>query len=246
MPSLEGMDDANAVAFIHESYYPDLDVGAVAKAVGYAPPKPSVNQLTSGFGRSFQEVPGMVAGSGAYLADVVGATETRDKLLNYAKTKGEEVGKQHEGDAQSFMDAWDGKTPWVDFLANAAGYVAGQALQSLASGGLGATAARLATRQGAKAIAERAAAEAIAGGATETAARTAASMALVKAERAAMVTGGAVGAGGQNLNMELGSIYPEAVDQAVKEGGTVDDVSKLRVGGSALAAAAVETATEAF
>ena len=38
-----------------------------------APPKAQDGQAVSGFKRSFQEVPGMLAGVGAYAADVVGA-----------------------------------------------------------------------------------------------------------------------------------------------------------------------------
>ena len=126
------------------------------------PKKPKDGQMKSGFKRSFEEVPGMLAGVGAFAADVVGADETRDSLLGYAKRKQDEVGAAHANDAQSLTDAWDGKVSWGDFLANAAGYVAGQALQSIATGGVGAIGAKMLASNGIKQIGVKVAAEQIA------------------------------------------------------------------------------------
>lgn len=202
-------------------------------------------QMVSGFKRSFEEVPGMLAGVGGFGADIVGATETRDALLGYAKRKQEEVGAAHAGDAQSITDTWDGKTGWLDFLANASGYVAGQALQSIATGGLGAFGAKMLASKGAKEVAEAAAAKAIAGGATEAAAQAAAAEALAAATTKAMTRGAAAGAGAQNMNMELGSIYPDAVEEA---GGAdnLDGGDKFRVFAAASLAAGVDTLGEAI
>jgi predicted RNA methylase len=239
-PDIAELDDENALQAIQQVHYPDLSVEQVAKAVGYTPPPPPApGQFGSGLRRSFAEVPGMVAGAGAYVADVVGADQTRDKLLGYATEREKIVGKAHAQDATSVMDAWDGKTPWADWLANSAGYVAGQAFQSIATGGFGALGARMVARQGAKELAERAAAEAITKGASAEAAKAAAIRAVTQAEKKAMLVGAAGAAGGQNLTMELGSIYPDAVEQ----GG---DVDLLRVGGAALAAATLDTAADAL
>jgi hypothetical protein len=214
------------------------------KGKGYKKPAGD-GQMVSGFKRSFEEVPGMLAGVGAFGADLVGATETRDALLGYAKRKQEEVGAAHAGDAQSITDTWDGKTGWLDFLANASGYVAGQALQSIATGGLGAFGAKMLASQGAKQVAEAAAAKAIAGGATEAAAQAAAAEALAAATTKAMTRGAAAGAGAQNMNMELGSIYPDAVEEA---GGAdnLDGGDKFRVFAAASLAAGVDTLGEAI
>lgn len=206
---------------------------------------PASGQFVQGFKRAFAEVPGLAAGSGAYLADVVGADDTRDKLLKYAKDRADVVQADHANDAGSISDAWDGKVPWGDFVANAAGYVAGQALQSLATGGVGALGAKMLATQGIKQVAERTAAEFIAKGATQEVATKAAADAAAKYASQAAVRGGVAGAGAQNVNMELGSIYPDAVDQATAEGRTLDGGDKFRVGASALGAAAVDTAAEA-
>lgn len=209
-------------------------------------PKQTDGQMKSGFKRSFEEIPGMLAGVGAFAADVVGADGARDAMLGYAKRKSDEVGAAHAGDAQSITDAWDGKVGWLDFLANSAGYVAGQALQAVATGGLGALGAKMVASQGVKQIAEVAAAKAIAQGASEVAAGEAAKVAAKAAMKAAMKTGAAIGAGAQNFNMELGSIYPDAVEQAEKEGRTLDGGDKLRVFAAASLAAGVDTAGDAI
>ena len=207
---------------------------------------PDDGQMVSGFKRSFQEVPGLAAGAGAYAADVVGANDTRDALLGYAKRKGDEVAQQHANDAQSITDAWDGKVGWLDFLANASGYVAGQALQSIATGGLGAIGARMLARQGAKEAMEAAAAKAIAAGASKEAAEAASVKALAEYGGKAATRGAVVGAGAQNFGMELGGIYPEAVEQAEKEGRTLDAGDKFKVFAAASLAAGVDTAGEAI
>lgn len=213
----------------------------------FEPIKPSDDgQFVSGFKRAFQEVPGMAAGAAAYAADVVGADETRDRLLGYAKQKNEEVSAQHEGDASSITDAWDGKTGWLPFLANASGYVAAQALQSVATGGVGVLGAKMLAKQGIKELAEVTAAKAIAAGASETAAKEAVVAAVKAAGTKAVNTGAVLGAGAHNFGMELGSIYPDAVDEATKQGRELDAGDKFRVFASASLAAGVDTAGEAI
>ena len=210
-----------------------------------APAKAQDGQAVSGFKRSFQEVPGMLAGVGAFAADVVGADGARDSMLAYAKRKSDEVGAAHAGDAQSLTDAWDGKVSWGDFLANAAGYVAGQALQSIATGGVGAIGAKMLASNGIKQIGVKVAAEQIAAGATEEIAKAAALKAMTEAGSKAAVRGGIAGATAQNMNMELGSIYPDAVEEA---GGAdkLDNGDRFRVMSAAALAAGVDTAGEAL
>lgn len=249
-PDLNGLDDDQVVGALHKAFYADLPRELVAKSLGVKPQpvidKNAPGQMRSGFNRAFAEVPGLAAGSAAYVADVVGADETRDKLLDYAKKSSEEVQAAHQGDAASITDAWDGKTSWSDFLKNATGYVAGQALQGIATGGLGALGGKMLATQGIKTAAERAAAEFIAKGATQEVATAAAATAAKSYAAKMAVRGAVVGAGGQNLNMELGSIYPDAVDEATSQGRTLDGGDKFRVGASALAAAGVDTAAEAI
>lgn len=239
----------------------------------YTPPKPSDGQFVSGFKRAFQEVPGLAAGVAAYGADVVGANDTRDALIGYAKRKSDELAQAHQNDAQSLTDTWDGKTSWLDFLANASGYVAGQALQGIASGGLGAIGAKMLAKQGIKEAAEAVAAKAIAsgasraeaentviqtlsdmaakdalkGGATAEVAQGAARDVATKAlGEKAMAWGAGTGAFLHNEGMELGSIYPDAVEEAEKQGRTLDGGDKFRVLAAASLAAGVDTAGEAI
>ena len=216
-------------------------------APGYVAPKAD-GQMVSGFKRSFEEVPGLVAGVGAFAADVVGADDTRDALIGYAKRKSEALAHAHQNDAQSLTDTWDGKTGWLEFLANASGYVAGQALQGIATGGLGAIGAKMLARQGIKELAEATAAKAIAGGASEATAHAAVLEAVTAASTKSMERGAVGGAFAHNEGMELGSIYPDAVEQSEKDGkgGKLDGGDLFRVAAAASLAAGVDTAGEAI
>ncbi len=199
--------------------------------------------VAGGLKRSFAELPEIGAGVLAYGADAVGATDTRDKLLGYVKRKQADIASAYP--AASFSDVVEGKTSPVDFLADATGYVAGQAAQALASGGLTAlgfkTMAKTAAMQAAKVATERAAAAGIAREAARQVGLDAAETVLTRALRSGAVTG----AGVHNIGMELGSIYPEAVEEAHRQGRELDGGDNLRIGLSALAAAAVDTAMEA-
>ena len=217
-------------------------------------PKPKGGEFSKGFGRAFAEVPGLLAGVGAYAADAVGAESARDSMLGYAKERQDKVEKQYGSDAASFSNVIDGKAGFGDFVTNAAGYVVGQALQSLITGGIGAIGAKMLAKQGIVAAGEKIAAETLASGLTKgltqdlatTAAHDAAKNFLASEAKRIGLRGATIGAGTQNLGMELGSIYPDAVEQSIQDGGTANDVGLARVGGAALAAAAVDTAMDRF
>ena len=255
---LPGASDMEVLKTVQKTYLPDASLQEVAAATGY---KPASGQLTQGFKRAFDELPGLAAGVGAYAMDLAGDDKTKNELLGYAARKQEEQQVLHGQDASSFTDMWDGKVPFSDWLANSAGYVAGQALQSVLTAGVGAVGARLAASSGAKAVAQQAAQQAIARTTTEMVAKgatteeasalalkagEAASREALQAALAKAGTRGAVGgAFAQNEGMELGSIYPDAVEQANKEGRALDGGDLARVGLSSLAAAGVDTAAEA-
>ena len=209
-----------------------------------APVRPSGSEFGRGFKRSFAELPGLAAGAGAYVADVAGARSARDAMLGYSQRRQEEVERNYGSDAASFSNVLEGKADLGDFLANVAGYVTGQAAQAIASGGLTALGFRTLAKKAATEAAQAAAQKAAALGATEALALEAGKDAARDVLTRSMITGGTVGAGAHNLGMELGSIYPEAVDEAQKEGRELDGGDKIRVGLSALAAAAVDTAME--
>lgn len=237
--------DDEVLRGLQATKYPDYSVDEIAKATGYG--SNNDGQYMSGLKRSFQELPGLAAGVGAYAADAIGATDARDSLLSYANKRNETVSRGHQNDASSITDAWDGKTSWMDFLANSAGYVTGQALQSLGTGGLGVIGAKMLAKNGVKQAGEIAAARAIASGATEAVAKEAATAAVKAAATRAVNVGAVSGAYGHNFGMELGSIYPDAVDQAKLEGrDELDAGDMFRVLGAASVAAGVDTAGEAI
>ena len=212
-------------------------------AVGGQGPS-SEGEFGKGFGRSFAEIPGLLAGLGAYAADVVGADKARDAMLQFAKDREDYVQQQYGSENASFSDVLSGKADAVGFLKNASGYVTGQALQSIITGGVGAGIVKAMAKKGIVDASEKFAAEQLAKGATAEAAKKATED-FMKAQAAkAGFAGFNVGAGAQNLTMEIGSIYPEAVEQARQEGRELDAGDLARVGLAGAGAAAVDTAME--
>ena len=238
-----GYADDELLGGLQATKYPEYGIDEIKSAIGYKPAQPKGGQFMSGLGRSFEEVPGLAAGVGAYAADVVGADSARDAMLAYATERSKKVGAAHANDVQSLTDAWDGKVGWLDFLANASGYVAGQALQSLALGGLGAIGAKALATQGLKELAIKTAADQVAKGANEDVAKEVVAKVVADAALKAQTRGAVAGASAQNFNMELGSIYPDAVEEA-KGAGNLDAGDKFRVLSMAALATGVDTAAE--
>lgn len=204
----------------------------------------SDGEYGKGLMRSFAEIPGLLAGTGAYLADIVGADNARDAMLGYAKKSNQEVQDKYGSDNASFSDVLEGKGSFGGFVKNASGYVTGQALQFLLTGGIGAGVARGLLKGGAVAAADKLVASELAKGASEEAAKKVAADFMVTEAKRAGLLGATTAGGAQNFNMELGSIYPEAVDQAKSEGRELDAGDKFRVGAAAFGAAATDTAMD--
>ncbi|WP_395701228.1 PLxRFG domain-containing protein [Aquabacterium sp.] len=200
------------------------------------------HSVAGGLKRSFAELPEVGSGVLAYGADAMGATGTRDKLLGYAQRKQEDIAAKYP--AASFSEMLEGKVSPADFLADATGYVAGQLVQSLATGGLTAlgfkTLAKGAAMQAAKTATERAVAAGLAHEAAKQVGLDAAETVLTRALRSGAITG----AGAHNVGQELGSIFLDAEDEARQQGRELDAGDRMRIGLSALAAAAVDTAME--
>ncbi|MBU3577606.1 PLxRFG domain-containing protein [Polynucleobacter sp. UK-Kesae-W10] len=213
-------------------------------AVDPATPKSNDGEFTKGFSRSFAEIPGLIAGLGAYGADIVGADHARDAMLKYAKENQDSTEEKYGSDAASLTNVLDGKASAWDFVKNGSGYVTGQALQSLITGGLGAMGVKAMAQKGIVAAGHDLVANELAKGATAEAAKKAGEAFLKDAAFKAGITGATAGAGAQNLGMELGSIYPDAADQAQKEGRQLDGGDLLRVGAAGVGAAALDTAVE--
>ena len=253
-----GFSDDEIIDALQRVKYPDYSTDEVAKVVGYEKP----SEFGKGFKRSFAEVPGMAAGVVAYGADLVGADDTRDSLLGYAARRQQQVERDYGSEAASFTSVTEGKASPIDFLANASGYVIGQGLQAITTGGLTALGfkamAKGAALEAAKVATEKSIATGAAKLAVEDAAKKGVTLTLEEAAKKigmdaaetvltkSALTGATAGAGAQNLGMELGSIYPEAVDEAKRQGRELTDEDKIRVGFSSLAAAAVDTAMERF
>lgn len=201
-------------------------------------------EFYKGFSRSFAEVPGLIAGMGAYAADVFGADNARDTMLQFAKDRQQQVEQQYGSDAASFSNVLSGDVSGWDFLKNSSGYVVGQALQSILTGGVGAAAVKGMAKGGIVAAGEKFAADQLAKGATAEAAKQATENFLKAEATKAGFKGFTLASGAQNLNMEIGSIYPDAVEQAQKEGRTLDGGDLFRVGAAGAAAAATDTAMD--
>lgn len=235
-----GFSDDEIVGAVQRARFPDYTTAEVGKVLGYEPK----GEFSKGFGRAFAEVPGMAAGVAAYGADVFGANDTRDSLLGYAAKRQQKVEQDYGSEAASFTSMTEGKASPGDFLANAAGYVVGQGLQAIATGGLTSLAFKALAKGAAMEAAKVATEKAIATGLAEEAARQVGMDAAKTVLSKSMLTGATAGAMGQNLGMELGSIYPDAVNEAQKQGRELTGEDKIRVGFSSLAAAAVDTAME--
>lgn len=235
-----GFSDDEIVGAVQRARFPDYTTAEVGKVLGYEPK----GEFSKGFGRAFAEVPGMAAGVAAFGADMVGANDTRDSLLGYAAKRQQKVEQDYGSEAASFTSMTEGKASPGDFLANAAGYVVGQGLQAIATGGLTSLAFKALAKGAAMEAAKVATEKAIATGLAEEAARQVGMDAAKTVLSKSMLTGATAGAMGQNLGMELGSIYPDAVNEAQKQGRELTGEDKIRVGFSSLAAAAVDTAME--
>jgi hypothetical protein len=196
----------------------------MASGFGYdeaAGAKPKGN-FRRGFETALRQVPQTAGGALALVGDAVGADGVRDYGMKVFK--GQEAAIQAEAQpSDSATNVLEGNGNVGDFLAHGAGYVTGQAATALATGGLGGL------------VGKQIAGRAVAGlTAEQIAARQATGQAV----------GQGVALGGYNYMQEAGSIYPDAVEQAHKEGRELDGTDLARVAGAAGAAAAVETLTD--
>jgi DNA repair protein RadC len=188
-------------------------------------PKPRSEQgsFSRGFETSMRQIPQTAGGALALGADLVGATSVRDfglKVYEEQQKKIQEISQ----DSDSFSNVLEGNGSAAEFLKYGVGYVGGQALSAIGTGGVGALVGRkLVEKKLAKDISETVAKQQLA--------------------RAAGI-GGATTLGAFNLMQTSGSIFPEAIEQAQKEGRELDAGDKARVIGASVASAGVETAMD--
>lgn len=198
-----------------------------------APPKEESGDFVRGFKKAMYQMPQTLGGSIALVGDAAGSDGMRQygmEMYDRNTAKVQELTK----DSDSLTNVLNGDASAVDWGQNAAGYVAGQALTAIGTGGAGGfIGSQLAKR-----------------GIREVVARGARSAAAKQVAGKVAAHGAKVGAGtamfGTNLMQEAGSIYPEAVHTAEQEGRTLDGGDLARVGGAAVTAAGVDTAMDAL
>lgn len=195
----------------------------------YQPEKPADEQgdMSRGFEKAMRQIPQTAGGAAALVGDLVGSDGLKDYGLGVYKKQDEAIQKITKP-SDSFSSVLEGEGSPIDFLQSGIGYVGGQALTALATGGAGGFIGAQLAKQGAK--------QAIARGVAEQVA--------AQAVKRGAIMGAGTAAFGSNLVQEAGSIYPEALQQAETEGRTLDGMDKARIVGSSLAAAGVDTAME--
>lgn len=197
------------------------------------PPGQEDGDFVRGVKKAGYQIPQTLGGTAALVGDLTGADGLRDYGMEVYK-KNEDKIQAVTKDSDSLTNVLEGNGSAIDWAQNAAGYVGGQALTALATGGAGGFIGSQ--------LAKRGIAMSVARGAESLAAREAAKAAAAKGAK----IGAIAGLGTLNLSQEAGSIYPEAVQQAATDGRTLDAGDKARIVGSAIAAAAVDTGMDAF
>jgi len=229
-----------------------------------------------GIQRTLPELAGMGGATVGLIGDAAGIETLKHWGLEVYKKRNEEAQK-YINENDSFTSMWDSeKGSFKNWLGNTAGYVAGQALETVAAALVGSAAGSLAapgpgTAGGAilgafsrtatkkllassvEKIMEIEAKKVVAEGLGMEAARVAAQKAGAEfAGMALKKQAAAVGSGlamyGVNATQELGSIYPEAIAENLKNGGNgqLDAGDLFRVGVAGLSAAAIETIADKF
>ncbi|MEZ2293920.1 PLxRFG domain-containing protein [Variovorax sp. RCC_210] len=178
-----------------------------------------------GFKTAMRQVPQTIGGTIGLVGDAVGSDAVRDYGMDIYNKQSEKI-KDLSRDSDSFTNVLQGNADPVEFLKYGTGYVGGQALTALATGGVGGFVG--------KKVAQRGISEAVGEEAAKIAARRGAAI------------GAGTAVGGNNLVQEAGSIYPEAVEQAHKDGRELTGGDLARVAGAAVGAAAVDTAADAL
>jgi hypothetical protein len=223
------------------------------------PPTDTQGDTSRGFTRAFAQVPELAYGTGA-LIGLTGeklfgeggiSTATKDYFAN--KFVAKQAENQQYAPTVEFTDAWDNLqqgnlAPLADWLQDSAGYVVGQGIQTVATGGLGSIVGKTVL----KSATETAMAGAVAK-AADTMVRSAAEKGITLSvetatQAAAKNLASAIGAGvtlfAQNLGMEAGDIYGGLTEEAHKNNREITGDDLTRAWGAAGAAAGTEVLTD--
>ncbi|MFA7269949.1 MAG: LPD38 domain-containing protein [Sterolibacterium sp.] len=226
--------------------------------------KSQPGDMSSGFKRSFAQVPELAYGTAALAAMSAekifgeGGLSTTAKDYFASKYAEKQQANQQYAPTVEFTDAWDnlGADPgkMVDWIQDSAGYVVGQGLQTVLTGGIGALAGKMtlgtvvagsAAKAADKMVAEEIAKRGLQGLAAKQFAEAALPTAVAEAsKRLTTALGAGVVLTGQNLGMEAGDIYGGLTEEAKRTGKEITGADLARAWGSAGAAAATETLTD--
>ena len=187
--------------------------------------------FSRGFETAMRQVPQTIGGVIGLASDAVGSNAVKDYGMNIYNKQSQKI-QDISKDSDSFSNVLEGDASLGDWAGYGVGYVGGQALQALATGGAGAFVG--------KKIAQAGLNKAVKEGVEHEISDEAKKQALSKAAQ----RGAGVGMFGGNAVQEVGSIYPEALHQAEEDGRTLDGGDLARVTGAGLAAAGVDTLTD--
>lgn len=186
--------------------------------------------LSRGFETAMRQVPQTIGGVIGLAGDAIGSDAVKNYGMNIYKNQSQKI-QDISKDSDSFTKVLNGDASLGDWAGYGAGYVGGQALQALATGGVGGLVGKKIVQKGLANAVEH----------------EAGSLAVQEAAKQAINKGAKYGAGAalgaSNFVQEAGSIYPEALEQAEKDGRTLDGGDLARVAGAGLAAAGVDTLT---
>lgn len=186
-------------------------------------PEEAQGSFSRGFETAMRQLPQTAGGAVALAGDLAGMPAVRQWGLDVYKGQEEKIQALGQ-ESDSFSNVMEGTGSLGEFLKYGSGYVIGQAGTAIGAAGIGAAVGRQLVK---RSITEKLGED----------------VAKKQLARAAGV-GAMVSAGTLNLTQEAGSIYPEALAQADKEGRELTGQDKARIVGSAVAASAVDTVTE--
>jgi hypothetical protein len=218
-----------------------MDISDLAKnGIFYRPLTPSKPQepaaeedgdTVRGFKKAMYQIPQTLGGTIALAGDAMGSDGMLEYGMKVYDNQSEKIAKVTK-ESDSLTGVLQRGESGTDWLQNATGYVGGQAITAIATGGLGGFIGSQLAKRGIRKVVTDGVESAVA--------------------KQAIARGAKIGAGtalfGSNLVQEAGSIYPEARHVAEEDGreGKLSGSDLTRVAGSALAAAGVDTAMDAL
>lgn len=235
---------------------------------GVKPPEPS-GDTSKGFKRAFAQLPELAYGAGALASmsaeNLFGEGGLSTAAKNYfgEKFAAKQAENQQYAPSVEFTDAWENLKSgdlgsMVDWLQDSAGYVAGQAIQTAVTGGIGAVVGKaglsaatqkmlggVVAKQAAKIAEETVSKQGLTAAAAELAIKSVLPEATkIAAQRTAQAIGAGIALQAQNLGMEAGDIYGGLIEESEKTGKPITGDDLLRAWGAAAVAAGTETATD--